>query len=457
MRARITIAALAALALTLPGGAAAPAVAGPATPFSTDVRPYLVPLASGVDIVPLISAGDVLGGGVYQMSGIPDGLGWYQSSGSTIELFVNHEFDGRPSWARVSQLTLDTDGGVLAGSYVIDGTERFEDFCSSTLAEFGGHPWYFTGEESPFSKRQGVSVAVNASTGAWKPLPWFGHFYHENQVPVRGMSQLAFFLSEDGHPGRSQIYAYTADSLRAASHGDGTLRTFVPDGPTDGSPSPKDIVKGETLAGHLQRIPQGSNSNPIELDRATSATGAMGLIRIEDAVADPHHPGVVYFSDTGAGRLASGQETRAGRIYRFTMDPADPTNATLEVVLDGDTSDDMINPDNLGIAGRSLVIQEDHNNPKYGYDRVLVYDTVAQTLRTVARTDPSQHLIDVVGGPGFWESSGVVDASDWFGPGWWLLTVQAGEQNVRQPGLDGQVDSAIGEGGQILKVYIPGT
>jgi hypothetical protein len=50
-----------------------------------------------------------------------------------------------------------------------------------------------------------------------------------------------------------------------------------------------------------------------------------------------------------------------------------------------------------------------------------------------------------------------VDASDWFGPGWWLLTVQAGEQNVHQPGLDGQADSAIGEGGQILKVYIPGT
>jgi hypothetical protein len=455
MRPRIMAAAFAALALTLPGTVATPAAAGPSEPFFTDSRPYLVALDNGVDIVPLITAGDVVGD--YQMRGIPDGMGWYQSSPSTIELFANHELDGRPSWASVSRFTLDADGGVLAADYVIDGTEKFEDFCSSTLDTFSGRPWYFTGEESPTSKRQGVSVAVNAETGDWKTLPWFGHFYHENQVPVQGMSELAFFLSEDGHPGRSQIYAYTADSLKDALRGNGTLRTFVPDGPTDGTPSSNDIEEGETLAGHLARIPQASNSNPIELDRKTSSLGAMGLIRIEDAVADPDNPGVVYFADTGAGRLAEGQESRAGRIYRFTFDPEDPTNATLEVVVDGDAGDDMINPDNVGIAGSSLVIQEDHNNAKYGYDRVLVYDTVDETLREVARTDPSQHLIDVVGGEGFWESSGVVDASDWFGPGWWLLTVQADEQNVRQPGLDGEVDSAIGEGGQILKVYIPGT
>jgi len=217
---------------------------------------------------------------------------------------------------------------------------------------------------------------------------------------------------------------------------------------TDRDPSPDDIHEGETLAGHLQRIPQGWNSDPYELDRSAVGIGAMGLIRIEDAVADPQHPGVVYFADTGAGRLEEGQESRAGRIYRFTFDPTDPTEATLEVVVDGDAGDDMINPDNLGIAGRALVIQEDHNNAKYGYDRVLVYDTVDGTLREVAQTDPPQHLIDKEGGPGFWESSGVVDARDWFGPG---------EQNVRQPGLSGKIDSAIGEGGQILKVYIPGT
>jgi hypothetical protein len=391
------------------------------------------------------------------MSGIPDGMGWYQSSEGTIELFANHELDGRPAFARVSQLTLDGEGGVVSARYVIDGTERFEDFCSSTLEVIGNTPWYFTGEESPGSARRGVSVAVNALTGGYKSLPWFGHMYHENQVPLQGMSRFAFYLSEDGHPGRSQMYAYTADSLKAALRGDGELRVFVPTDPTDGQPSADDIHEGDVLEGRFVRIPQSLNSNPIELDRAAQTAGAMGLIRIEDAVADPAHPGVVYFADTGAGQLDEGQESRAGRIYRLSMSPSDPRDATLEVVVDGDAGDNMINPDNVGIHGTSLVIQEDHNNPKYGYDRLLVWDTVADTLRVVARTDPSQHLIDVVGGEGFWESSGAVDASAWFGDGWWLLTVQADEQNVRQPGLDGVIDSANGEGGQILKVYIPGT
>ncbi len=457
MRARLIAVLAIVTTLTAPGGAA---TAAPADPFFTDDRPQLVALEGGVVIVPLISAGDVLGPvepGAYQMTGVPDGMGWYKSSDGTIELFVNHELDGRPSWARVSQLTLNQDGGVMAGRYVIDGTERFEDFCAGTLESFGGRPWFFTGEESPGSMREGVAVAVNATTGAWKPLPWFGHFYHENEVPVQGMSQLAFFLSEDGGPTKSQIYTYTSDSLRGALRGNGSLRVFVPSGGTDSNPSPGDISIGEVIGGSLVRIPQRQNSDPFELERAAQAAGAFDFIRIEDSVADPQNPGVVYFADTGAGRLDVGQESRAGRIYRLTMDPADPTSATLEVVVDGDAGDDMVNPDNIGIADRNLIIQEDHNNAKYGYNRVLVYDITADTLRAVARTDPSAHLIAAAGGEGVWESSGVVDASDWFGQGWWLLTVQAHDSNRRQPGMSGKVDSAVFEGGQILKIYIPGT
>ena len=452
MRVRVMVAVAAVTVLLLPAGT--PANAGNGG-FFTDARPYLVALEKGVEITPIITAGDVIG--AYQMSGIPDGMGWYQSSPESIELFANHELDGRPAYSRISQLTLGSEGGVTAARYAIDGSERFENFCAATLEFINGTPWYFTGEESPGSLRHGVSIAMKATTGELKVLPWFGHMYHENNVPVQGMSQFTFFLAEDGHPGRSQIWAYTSGTFQQALRGAGDLRVFVPTDPTDGEPSPDDIAEGETLDGRFVRIPQRLNSNPIELDRAAQAAGAMGLIRIEDAIADPSDPGVVYFADTGAGRLDEGQESRAGRIYRMSFDPADPRNASLEVVVDGDAGDNMINPDNLGIEGTSLVIQEDYNNPRYGYNRVLVWDTVDDSMRVVARTDPSQHLIDVVGGEGFWESSGVVDASDWLGDGWWLLTVQAGEQNVRQPGPDLEIDSAIGEGGQILKMYIPGT
>jgi hypothetical protein len=71
--------------------------------------------------------------------------------------------------------------------------------------------------------------------------------------------------------------------------------------------------------------------------------------------------------------------------------------------------------------------------------------------------DPSDAAIAKAGGPGVWESSGVVDVSDFFGAGMWLVNVQAHKTKIRQQGLDLKVDSAVGERGQLLLVEIPGT
>ena len=69
------------------------------------------------------------------MSGVPDGLGAYRSTDGSIELFMNHELSARydPSGSRISHLTLNEDGAVVAASYPVDGTENFEWFCSGTL------------------------------------------------------------------------------------------------------------------------------------------------------------------------------------------------------------------------------------------------------------------------------------------------------------------------------------
>src|SRR5215211_9000600 len=82
----------------------------------------LVATTSGVRIRPILSVGDVVGGrlGGYQMTGIPDGLGAYRTSKSTVELFMNHELDGEAPegvGARVSHLTLDTHRRVRAARY----------------------------------------------------------------------------------------------------------------------------------------------------------------------------------------------------------------------------------------------------------------------------------------------------------------------------------------------------
>ncbi len=162
---------------------------------------------------------------------------------------------------------------------------------------------------------------------------------------------------------------------------------------------------------------------------------------------------MIYLSDTGA----KGSQTTKGRIYRLTVDPASPRRATLEVVLDGDAGDAIYNPDNLGINDTTLVIQEDRNGAKSGYARVRAYDLGSGVVTSVARLDPSDHVIGVGGGRGVWESSGVIDVSDFFGDGYWLLDVQAHDTKVSQQGPSLKIDSARGEGGQLLLVHIAGT
>ncbi len=165
-------------------------VATAATPpgFKTTKRAYLVPTASGVVTDPILSTGDLVGG--YQMSGIPDGIGAYKDKGD-LQVLFNHElgatFPGNPPGVntRISKVTLnDKTHGALAGTYLFNGSEGFERFCSSTLAVIKGTPYYLTGEEAINAGHDGSSIVMNAETGAWTETPHFGHIQHENVVPV---------------------------------------------------------------------------------------------------------------------------------------------------------------------------------------------------------------------------------------------------------------------------------
>ena len=168
---KVLLAGLTAFAMmfSIPTGVIATTVT-PKTPFQTSTRPYLVGLQPGVDITPIISTGDLIGRslGGFQYSADPDGIGFYQSSPHRLEVFTNHELSyryGDPAWSRVSHLTLNGAAEVVAAGYAVDGTERYEYFCSSTMDMIGGVPWYFTGEEWFASPRGGMSIAINALTG----------------------------------------------------------------------------------------------------------------------------------------------------------------------------------------------------------------------------------------------------------------------------------------------------
>jgi len=69
--------------LAVAGGASSKKVPG----FKTAKSPYLVPLAPGASVDPIISAGDIVGG--YQMTGIPDGLGAFKDGHDGVQVLMN--------------------------------------------------------------------------------------------------------------------------------------------------------------------------------------------------------------------------------------------------------------------------------------------------------------------------------------------------------------------------------
>ena len=462
-----TAPAVAAVATILVAGAA---LASPrATRWVVTGRPaQLVATASGVTVHPILSAGDLVGGELfgYQMAGVPGGVGAYRSSPSAVEVLVNHELDGEAPegvGARVSQLTLDDRRRVLAGRYLLDGSEGFLRLCSGTLATLDGVPWYFTGEgstdqgEPPTGGRGGSSIALNVASGRWTETRHFGLFEHEHVVPVPGLRTAMVVSTEGGEAGTSQLYAYTAADFATAIAGHGQLWVWAADDKGDGDPSTDDIASGQTLQGRFVALSQADNADAATLEAAAQARGAFDFVRVKGLAVSRTRPGEAYLTDGGA----AGAETERGRLYRLRIDPADPTRASLTLVLDGDAGDDLVNPDNLDVSERVAVIQEDRN-PEHrgagvagGYARVLVYDLDGGQLRTVARV--ATDLTAPGAEPGSWASSGVLDASGLYGEDWWLLTVQAHTARTPQPGPDLSPGSSQGEDGQLLAVRIPGS
>jgi hypothetical protein len=438
---------------------------------------------------PLLSAGDIIGS--FQATGVMDGLGFYRSSKSSVELLMDHELANKTRDpvnatdnfdARVTHLTLSNPGRITGAEYALDGSEGFIWFCSGNLTVLDGTPWFFTGEEDQnyFSPHGGTTIAIDATDpSTYQVLDHFGFMAHEQELPILGLDEATFVLPEDNpgtvFPGStisnvSQLYAYMAEDWASTLDGTGQLGVFVPDGTfLDGNPSTNDIHKGESITGHFEPLDQATdNADQLALETAAQDAGAFDFIRLEDVVQSKTKPGVTYFADTG--RI--GRESVRGRVYRLALDPSDPTQATLSVLLDGDAGDPIINPDNVAASPKALIIQEDRNSEHRfaagvgssllhpgdsPYSLMYAYTFGNGKLRAVARPDTFASLIPNRG-QGDWETSGMTDASSLWGKGWWFFDVQMHHTIVGQPDTATMTPNATtGENAQLLRIYIPGT
>ncbi len=496
------------------GPVAGPDGRSPDTPYLIDLSGSykLLPLLTNGDEVPLlIGSFPTFTASLTQtftMIGRPDGLGLYPL-GDFYYLFVNHELGsslvtgfsqtepGQIKGARVSLFVFDeqwrlvggknlietaVDNGVtytlnrLTGDYeddadgVLNNGRNFSVFCSGSLAQTGfvdgsgdAMPVWFAPQEDGSGDARGWAVWAN---GTAVPLPGLGRYAKEQIVPASqyraaNAGQTILLATEDNPDGEIYLYAGAQTPADPNGFSDGRLYVLrVSD--QLGNPFAYETMKTtDTLTGTWTAVPQdiALGTAAALSDWVNADQRSTNFRRPEDMHEDPNHPGTFYFVTTGRSDIPPGSvmpDNAYGKLYRFTLNPADPTAPMpLTFLLEGGP-DTGVSYDNITLDSHGQVlIQEDRatieatavltNQMRYG--RVLTYDPVAQTTRFLFELN--QGVIDpgAAADYGRWESSGIIEAGvdARTGQSLYLLDVQA----------HSLPDPITVEGGQILLAASP--
>jgi hypothetical protein len=389
--------------------------------------------------------------------------------------------------ALLSKVTLGKSGGVLAGSYVIPDSANYQRFCSNFLATHKHgfeRPLLFTNEEAtdlvnrtgtawpagPNAEQAGVVVAFDPKSEQYKTIYGMGRHNHENSVALEGYRHPVVLSGDDTFSApASQLYMYTAQSAEAVWNDEGELWAFKSDNPTVNDYG--DLSGTSSVSGTFIPVPRAiAVGDQTGLENWSNANNVFQFIRVEDIAYDRDDRNVVYFADTGepralpdpaTGRLRRGPAGTTGpwpngRLFKMVLDRRDPTIVkSLSILIDGDARGaagsgalDLIHqPDNVETTEDLLLFQEDpgsHNQYPLGTGttaRIWAYDLeqggepfVVARVNQSADNGPTDKNASLANAGG-WESSGIIDASKYFGDGAFLVDIQAGtlvvEEEVR--------------------------
>jgi Bacterial protein of unknown function (DUF839) len=467
-----------------------PAIISAQSGCYTDVKPYAVAVSPDYTVQPLISVGERVPNTSnpskeFQMIGIPDGLGATKGKGNTTLLYMNHELSstvlsepnvGGPlnRGAFISEWTLDPNGCVISGqrayNTVVDeefgvtlpaaevgnSGRPFGRFCSGSLSfrEAGfDRPIYLTGEESggsgTFDGRGGLGVAV--FDGKLHTLVKMGRFSWENTLARPDAGEYTVVMGMEDGPATldNQLYMYVgkksrdrgASVLSRNGLDTGKLYTFVCD--TPGQTGENTFTSG-SITGHWVELPDQTNVSETNLEAQSDAAGAFTFVRIEDGAWSKTDKNTFYFVTTG-----SGAANVLGRSYQVKFDRTNILGmTTIEMLYNADTvsaagGDIGFAPDNMEASRNFLMIQEDgtsQSRPQYASRaregsiwRHSIADGFA-AKRVVELNPPG--TVAVAGSlppavlPGVWETSGIIDASPFFGQDSWLFVVQAHSPSI---------------------------
>jgi hypothetical protein len=239
-------------------------------------------------------------------------------------------------------------------------------------------------------------------------------------------------------------------------------------------------------------VPTGIDGPQWVLEYWSQLNNVFDFVRVEDTAYDkrPGMGNVVYIVDSGRGTAGISEPGRSsnGRVWKMVLDPDDPTVVdSLSIAVEGDdnpvkTLGEIHQPDNIETTQTGLLVTEDPGSSQQFVlaDQGLPNATTARlwyvpfsgaSPEVVVKIDQSAdgEGTDVDGRPdgnwGAWETTGIVDASAAFGPGAFLINVQAHTLWVEKAdGPDTFIDAETvnpdftfkREGGQLLLIRIPG-
>ena len=457
---------------------------------SSSADPYVRPIGGKVtDIHSIITVGDTVGD--YFAVGIMDGMGAYMSGKGTMDLFIDHELtataggvrrahqpEGFAGGAFISKWNITTTPGadflrvnsgadaMLTVATSTNGTGgslyNFARFCSGDVPEVralfnaqtgkGSENRFFVcGEESGTPGRM---IATDLNTGVVYQMPAFdpSNGSWENGVarPYESDQTVMIGLS-DGGANRLFVYVGTKQDS-----GNPAEKAGLMNGVSYGI---QVQVNGTNVTNESRDFGFNSSGSPLYSATFTLAAGGTAagtsFLRPEDGAWDPANPTDFYFVTTDRMSTSSSgnPQTHASRLYRLRFNDANDVLAggTIEALLDG--TDVMEMGDNLCVyndlqGGTRVIIQEDPGNHPHSAKHLL-YTVATDTVEVIIGSDTSRFGdIGVAAVAPFnrdEENSGVFDARDTLGLGWFVGNMQA-HYGLGNP---------LVEGGQLYAFFCP--
>lgn len=454
------------------------------------VNPSLVYAMPGFEsklkISTLISSDDVLPESPGFIFGAqPDGAGLMKNpDGKGYIMINNHEIH----WA-VSRIYLDETFKPVKGEYIMDADGGGFRLCSATLAtpdEHGFGPLFLTaGESSEESLVHAIDPLAAADKKTSRTKPALGRANMENAVPLPKAAypgKTLVFMGEDqsftsAHQSAGQLIMYMSNTVGDLDNGDLYVLKR-----TDNNTTETDMVKGQQYDVQFVKVNTTKATKDMsgkDINTANIALNAIRFSRVEDVdyrKGSAANNRQVYFTATGQSPDRVNPQpgfTMWGRVYRLTMDAADPLKGKLELAIDGDAEagNGLINPDNLCVTENFVYTQEDgdsfytnaqHDSYIWQY-RISTGENKAWLNMNHRRDDAAFNAkyntagVNVQTTRGYWEFGAMYDISDIIGvPETFIVNIHPHswlDNKFKNPDVDGANKLTNNtEGGQIVVV-----